>query len=69
MVNIERINFLAKKQKTEGLTAEEKAEQAKLRCEYVDSVKADLAAQLDKTLIIDPVTGEEKWVRDMKKNK
>lgn len=69
MVNIERINFLAKKQKTEGLTEEEKAEQAKLRREYVDSVKADLAAQLDKTLIIDPVTSEEKWVRDMKKNK
>ena len=69
MVNIERINFLAKKQKTEGLTEEEKAEQAKLRREYVDSVKADLAAQLDKTLIIDPVTGEEKWVRDMKQNK
>lgn len=45
---IERINFLAKKSKTaEGLTAEEKEEQAKLRAEYIASFRASLKAQLD----------------------
>ena len=33
---IARINELAKKKKTEGLTAEEKVEQAKLREEYIE---------------------------------
>ena len=36
---IERINELAKKKKTEGLTAEEKVEQAKLREEYIEGIK------------------------------
>ncbi len=45
---IERINFLARKSKTaEGLTAEEKEEQAKLRKEYIASFRASLKAQLD----------------------
>lgn len=45
---IERINFLARKSKTaEGLTAEEKEEQAKLRREYIESFRASLKAQLD----------------------
>lgn len=44
---IERINALAKKQKSpEGLTPEEKEEQAILRREYIDSVKRNLRAQL-----------------------
>lgn len=44
---IERINELAKKQKSpEGLTEAEKAEQAELRREYIDSVKRNLRAQL-----------------------
>ncbi len=53
MPNIERINFLAKKQREEGLTEEEKAEQAKLRKEYVDSVTGNLRAQLDNTYVVD----------------
>lgn len=53
MPNIERINFLAKKQREEGLTEEEKAEQAKLRKEYIDSVTGNLRAQLDNTYIVD----------------
>lgn len=69
MINLARINELARKQKTEGLTEAEKIEQAKLRREYIDSIKADLSAQLDKTIIIDPVTGEQKFVSDMKKSK
>ena len=53
MPNIERINFLAKKQREEGLTEEEKAEQAKLRKEYIDSVTGNLRAQLDITYVVD----------------
>ena len=53
MIDIDRINFLAKKQREEGLTDEEKAEQAKLRKEYIDSVAGNLRAQLDNTYIGD----------------
>ena len=50
---IDRINALAKKSKTEGLTEEEKQEQAVLRREYIDAVKASLCANLDNTYIVD----------------
>lgn len=43
---IERINFLYKKSKEEGLTEEEKQEQAKLRRRYIDNVKNNFRAQL-----------------------
>lgn len=52
---IARINELAHKSKTpEGLTEEEKAEQAVLRREYIDSVKGNLAAQLSSMKIQQP---------------
>lgn len=44
---IDRINQLARKAKTEGLTEEEKAEQYKLRREFIASVRMNLRAQLD----------------------
>ena len=45
---IDRINVLARKSKTpEGLTEEEKAEQAKLRQEYIAAVRLNLRTQLD----------------------
>lgn len=50
---IDRINELARKQKAEGLTEEEKAEQFKLRREYIDSFKRSLTSQLDNMYIID----------------
>ncbi len=53
MIDIQRINELAKKSKTVGLTDEEKAEQAKLRKEYVQSVVGNLRAQLDNTYVLD----------------
>ncbi len=62
MVNIERINFLAKKQREVGLTEEEKAEQQKLRREYIDSVVGNLKSQLDNTYVIDE-NGEKKKIR------
>ncbi|SHI88751.1 protein of unknown function [Clostridium cavendishii DSM 21758] len=43
---IERINFLYKKSKEEGLTSEEKLEQEKLRRQYIDNVKGNFRVQL-----------------------
>ena len=51
---IARINALAKKATSEGLTAEETAERDKLRRIYIDSVKANLTGQLDNTYILRP---------------
>ena len=44
---IERINELARKSKTTGLTPEEKEEQKKLRAEYIASVRMNSRTQLD----------------------
>lgn len=51
---IARINELAKKAKSEGLTPEETVERDKLRRIYIDSVKASLTGQLENTYIVDP---------------
>lgn len=51
---IDRINELARKQKAEGLTEEEKAEQAVLRREYIESYKRSLIAQLENMYIVEP---------------
>lgn len=50
---IARINELARKSRTIGLTAEEKLEQTVLRREYIDSVKNNLKAQLDVVEFVD----------------
>ncbi len=58
---IERINALARKSKTpEGLTDEEKQEQATLRAEYIAEFRASFAAQLDHTVIQRPDGSKEK---------
>lgn len=52
---VARINELARKSRTpEGLTEEEKAEQAALRREYVEAVKQSLQGQLDHTTVLSP---------------
>ncbi len=51
---IARINELAKKSKTAGLTEAEKTEQQALRQEYLASVRESLRAQLDHTSIKEP---------------
>ena len=48
---IRRINELYHKSQAEGLTAEEKEEQAKLRREYVESIRGNLRSQLDSMTI------------------
>ena len=50
---IDRINVLARKSITEGLTEAEKEEQAALRREYVAAVKRNLTAQLENTYLVD----------------
>ena len=50
---IARINALAKKSREQGLTAEEAAEQTKLRRAYIDAVKGSLKSQLDATTVVD----------------
>ena len=55
---IDRINEFARRVKAgETLTTEEQAERDEhesLRREYIDSVKANLAAQLDSTYLVEP---------------
>ena len=50
--DIDRINELAHKAKTVGLTPENE-ERAVLRRAYIDSVVGDLRQQLDNTYIVD----------------
>lgn len=50
-IKLDRINELAKKSKTEELTADEKAEQAALRQEYINEIRASFGAMLDNTVI------------------
>lgn len=51
---IDRINELYHKSQKEGLTDEEKAEQAKLRAEYIANIKANVRSQLDNISIQNP---------------
>lgn len=61
---IKRINYLAKKSKTEGLTEDEKNEQKNLRQEYVNAFKQSLRSQLDNTYI----KNEDGSITPLKKN-
>ena len=60
---IDRINALARKSKSEGLTEAEKAEQAELRELYVKSFKESLTAQLESTYIVDEKGNKRKVKR------
>jgi len=62
---IERINQLYKKSKAEGLTDEEKKEQAELRQKYVQSFRQSLMGTLDNVYLVDEKGNQEK----LKKNK
>lgn len=64
---IDRINFLSHKSKTqEGLTPEEKEEQQNLRKAYVEAMRESLRGQLDHTTIVYP-DGSKKKLSDSKK--
>ena len=51
---IERINALAKKSRETGLTDQEKAEQQKLRQEYIAAFRGNLKKQLDNIEVVRP---------------
>ncbi len=63
---IERINYLARKSREEGLTEEEKTEQAALRQEYLADFRAGFRGILENTVIEYP-DGSRESVRDRKK--
>ena len=66
---LERINALAKKSRTEeGLTEEEKAEQAALRQEYILEFRASMTGILDNTYIQRENGVKEKLKRNDKKS-
>lgn len=50
---IDRINYLYRKSKNEGLTDEEKIEQSKLRIEYVKEIRERVKKQLDSIKFVD----------------
>ena len=60
---IARINELAAKNKTVGLTEEELEERAKLRRMYIDNVTGNLRGHLDNTYILRPDGTKEQVVR------
>lgn len=53
-LNLDRINELARKSKAEGLTEEEKKEQAELRRIYIEAVRRNLRGQLDNISVVNP---------------
>ena len=63
---LDRINELARKAKTQGLTPAEQEEQAALRAEYIAAYRASLRSQLDAMVIRTP-DGKEMPLK-MRKN-
>ena len=50
---IARINELARKKRTEGLTAEEIAEQKELYAEYLGNIRSQMTSMLDSIEFVD----------------
>lgn len=59
---LDRINELAKKSKTVGLSEEEKEEQTVLRNEYRQSVIGNLKSQLDTCYVVDKNGNKKKVI-------
>ena len=60
---IERINVLARKSRNEGLTPEEKEEQAKLRAQYIAGFRQGMANTLENVYIVDENGNKKKVER------
>ena len=57
-IKLDRINELAHKSKSVGLTEEEKAEQAVLRAEFLAEIRADVKASLESIEFVEEVAAE-----------
>jgi len=57
---LDRINELSRKSKTQGLTEEEKQEQTQLRAEYIAGFRNSLKSQLDSMYIVDENGNKQK---------
>ena len=66
---IARINALARKAKAEGLTDDEREEQAQLRRDYIDSVKANLKSQLDSLYVLAEKSGKKTNIIDFERER
>lgn len=62
---IDRINFLAKKSKAEGLTQEEAREQLELRNEYRASFRISMRGIMDNTVIQYPDGTKKKVTKQL----
>ena len=62
-----RINELAIKSKSEGLSAEEKAEQESLRKEYIEKFREHFKGHLNRIRFVEDMTEEE--LAEYNKNK
>lgn len=62
-----RINELARKSKSEGLSAEEKAEQESLRKEYIEKFREHFKGHLNRIRFVEDMTEEE--LAEYNKNK
>ncbi|MDE9752813.1 DUF896 domain-containing protein [Staphylococcus delphini] len=51
---LNRINELANKKKSEGLTEAEAKEQSQLRSEYLEVFRSSFKSQIENTKVIDP---------------
>lgn len=61
---IERINFLARKSKAEGLSDEEKAEQTDLRNEYRAFMMRGFMATASNTYVVDSDGNKKRLVKE-----
>lgn len=64
--DIKRINELYHKSKGEGLAEEEKAEQKRLREEYVAAIRGNIRSQLENIKVVDENGNEVKLKRKKK---
>lgn len=64
---IDRINQLARKAKTEGLTPQEKKEQEALRKEYIEAFRANFRSHLDQIRFVEDLSEEELAALNKKK--